>query len=93
MGIQAVLPSLVGGRTANQTRYDQSFAVLAPKLWNALPSKLTTIESAAKFKNDLTKFLENLDDTPPTSGYMRNHDNSLPEVLRRLGFDERSSLL
>ena len=61
LGIQAVIPSLVSGRTANQSRYDSTFAVLAPKLWNALPSHLTTIESAAKFKNHLTIFLKNLE--------------------------------
>ena len=93
LGIQAVIPSLVSGRTANQSRYNSTFAVVAPKLWNALPSHLTTIESAAKFKSQLTIFLKNLDDMPPISGYVRTHDNSLPEVLRRVEFDERRSLL
>ena len=93
LGIQAVTPSLVTARTASQSRYDTTFAVVAPKLWNALPSQLTTMESAAKFKNHLTIFLKNLDDMPPTSGYVRTHDNSLPEVLRRVGVDERRSLL
>ena len=37
----------------------------------------------SKFRSKLTKLLYLLDDMPPTSGYVRAHDNSLPEVLRR----------
>ena len=94
LGIQAIVPSLslnMSGFTVNQSIYDSSFAVIGPKLWNALPGSLTTVESASKFQSQLTRMLYNLDDMPPTNGYMRAHDNSLPEVLRRA--DERRSLL
>ena len=93
LGIKANLPSLslnVSGFVANQSVYDSSFAVIGPKLWNALPSSLTMMESAYKFKSQLTRMLYLLDDMPPTVGYVRAHDNSLPEVLRRA--DERRSL-
>ena len=92
LGIQAIVPSLnASGGAACQSKFDMSFAVIGPNLWNALPSTLTTIESATIFKSRLTSLLCKLDDMPPTSGYVRTHDNSLPEVLRRA--DERWSLL
>ena len=93
LGIQAIVPSLnlnISGFTANQTIYDSSFAVIGPKLWNALPGNLTTVETASKFQSQLTRVLCCLEDKPPTCGYTRAHDNSLPEVLRRA--DERWSL-
>ena len=84
LGIQAFVPSLApAAGLANQSRYDASFAVVGPTLWNALPGELTLIEPFIKFKNALTTFLRRLDDMPPISGYARAHDNSLPEVLRR----------
>ena len=94
LGIQAVVPSLglnISGSGACQTKFDESFSVVGPRLWNALPSSLTTIVSDTKFKNDLTGLLYELDDMPPVYGYTRAHDNSLPEVLRRA--DERRSLM
>ena len=77
LGIQAVIPSLSlnrSGSVACQTKFDASFAVVGPRLWNALPSSLTTIQSEDRFKNDLTKLLYELDDMPPVYGYVRAHD-------------------
>ena len=94
LGIQAVVPSLGpnrSGSVACQTKYDESFAVVGPRLWNALPSNLTTIKSSGAFKSQLTKLLYKLEDMTPVYGYVRAHDNSLPEVLRRA--DERRSQL
>ena len=87
LGIQAIVPSLnlnVSGFTANQTIYD-SFAVIGPKLWNALPGNLTTVKTASKFQAQLMGLLFSLEDMPPTCGYMRARDNTLPEVLKRAG--------
>ena len=84
LGIQAVVPGIVtSSRSAIQTRYDQSFSVIGPALWNVLPSQLTTIECQSKFKNRLSEFIQSLPDEPPVSGYMRAHANTLPEVMRR----------
>ena len=94
LGIQAMVPSLAlnrSGSLASQRRFDESFAVVAPRLWNALPGSLTTIQSDTKFKNDQTKLLYKLDDMPPVYGYVRAQHNSLPEVLRKAL--ERWSLL
>ena len=86
LGIQAVIPSLnvnQSGRTSCQTKFDASFMVVGPKLWNVLPSNLTTEIFDFKFKGQLTNLLYKLDDNPPVSGYTRAHDNSLPEAMRR----------
>ena len=90
LGYQAVIPGIVpNSRTAVQTKYDNSFSVIGPTLWNALPSQLTTIESQGAFKRRLTNFISSLPDNPPVSGYIRANTNSLPEVVR--GADERWS--
>ena len=84
LGIQAIVPSLGAAReSAIQSKYDSSFAVIGPKLWNALPKELTLISSDQTFKSQLTHLLVKLEDSPPTPGYVSAHDNSLPEVLRR----------
>ena len=84
LGIQAVVPSIgVARGCAIQSKYDASFAVVGPKLWSALPGKLTLISSDKAFKSQLTSLLNILEDVPPMPGYMCAHDNSLPEVLRR----------
>ena len=52
LGIQAVVPSLnISSTAANQTLYDRSFAVVGPRLWNALPKFLTLNCTSAEFKN------------------------------------------
>ena len=92
LGIQAIVPSLnISEGIACQTRFDETFAVTGPTLWNCLPSSITTIESAQKFKNHLTKLFCELEDMPPVPGYTRANNNTLPEVLRRA--EERWSLL
>ena len=84
LGIQAIVPSLGTLRgCATQSKYDASFAVIGPKLWNALPRELTLVSSDKAFKSQLTSLLRKLEDIPPTPGYVSTHDNSLPEVLRR----------
>ena len=84
LGIQAVVPGLIPNtRATNRSLYDQSFSVIGPTLWNALPGQLTTIQSGTMFKNKLSKLINLLPDEPPVSGYVRAHSNSLPEVLRR----------
>ena len=82
LGIQAIVPAInTRARVANRTLYDGSFFVLGPTLWNALPSELTTIQTIAGFKKKLNNLVDSLPDNPPITGYMRAHNNSLPEVL------------
>ena len=77
-GIRAVVPPLSkAGTLKAQTRYDQSFAVLGPKLWNCIPPETTRIMKLTSFKTSLGKFLQQLPDTPPTPGYTSVNNNSI----------------
>ena len=89
LGLQALVPGINRTSTsANQTLYENSFAVVGPRLWNALPGRLATMDSESKFKFNLTDYLMTLPDEPPVHGYARSHNNTLPEVARM--FDRRS---
>ena len=69
-GIRAVVPPLHrrASRKA-QHQYDASFAVLGPRLWNAIPAKTTVKPTLSSFKSSLQKFLIATPDEPPTIGY------------------------
>ena len=60
-----------------QTMYDNSFAVIGPRLWNTLPPELSKINCQQQFKNRLTNYLNTIPDKPPTRGYMTVNNNSL----------------
>ena len=62
---------------ANVTRYETSFAVRGPKLWNAIPYKINTIPDIGEFKKQLTKFMLMVPDTPPVRGYSTKNSNSI----------------
>ena len=62
---------------ANQSLYDNSFAVKGPKLWNAMPYRLNVIKDLEHFKDQLTKFMLSLPDMPPVRGYSPPNSNSL----------------
>ena len=77
-GIRAALPAMIRGSTLKaQTSYDESFAVLAPKLWNCIPADTTLKDSLASFKTSLGKFLEQIPDCPPVAGYSTVNNNSI----------------
>ena len=79
-GIQAKLPPInKNSSLRNQTRYDNSFSVLGPRLWNILPSHLTMITSSMVFKNKLTDYFWNFPDEPPVTGYCYSNGNSIIE--------------
>ena len=78
LGTLAIIPSK--SRTssaANQTLFDNSFAVQSPKLWNAMPHNLNNIQSLEHFKDQLTKFLLSFPDMPPIRGCNPPNSNSL----------------
>ena len=77
-GIKALVPALNKASTPkNQTIYDQSFAVIGPRLWNLLPGSLHLLSSKEQFKIKLTEFLKSFPDTPPVSGYSCINSNSI----------------
>ena len=77
-GNLAVIPSACRhSSAANQSLYDNSFAVIGPKLWNAMPYHLNCIGDREHFKSQLTQFVLSLPDTPPIRGYTPHNSNSL----------------
>ena len=77
-GITASVPSLHRGASSKaQQRYDSSFAVTGPRLWNTLPKSTTLQPTLERFKTSLQKFLDATPDKPPTRGYTTAHGNSL----------------
>ena len=77
-GIRAIVPPLTKTASAKaQSKYDESFAVLGPKLWNCIPSDTTKITKLVTFKTSLGKYLKQIPDQPPTLGYTAVNNNSL----------------
>ena len=62
---------------ANQSLFDNSFAVKGPQLWNAMPYHLNVIQDLDCFKDQLTKFMLSLPDMPPIRGYTPPNSNSM----------------
>ena len=77
-GIRALVPALTRGATAKAQRmFDDSFAVMGPRLWNCIPAATTRISKLSTFKTSLGRFLDQLPDRPPTVGYPSIHNNSI----------------
>ena len=78
LGTQAVIPVMSRCSSMKfQTMYDSSFAVMGPKLWNALPYHINSIADFPSFKASLTAFLLSVPDKPPVRGYTCSNSNSL----------------
>ena len=78
LGIKAKVPPIVKSSSLrNQSLYDNSFAVVGPRLWNILPSHLHHIAELQQFKTKLTEFINQFPDRPPVSGYCCANTNSL----------------
>ena len=77
-GISAKLKPLVNANGKAQTLYDNSFAVMGPRLWNLIPKQIQFINTTVdNFKCQLSKFLDLFPDQPPVNGYSRINNNSL----------------
>ena len=55
------------------------FSHSAPRLFNVIPGQIKRAESVESLKKQLDKFLFKIPDNPPTAGYTRANNNSLPE--------------
>lgn len=78
--IRAILKPLPKASGKIQTLFEESFLIKSAKLWNLLPAQLTRTTEQFSFKNGLRKFLENIPDKPPISGYPYTSNNSLLEL-------------
>lgn len=77
-GVKAVVPPLRGGATAyHQSIYDNSLAVMGPRLWNCLPAHVNKMEAFDSFKKQLTSLLLRIPDLPPVRGYTPPNTNSI----------------
>ena len=77
-GPLAIIPSLVrSSRAAHQTLYDNSFAVVGPKLWNILPASIKNEDTIHSFKAAVYTFCSSFPDNPPVIGYTPQNRNSL----------------
>ena len=77
-GQKAVIPTLnKSSSQRNQTLYDNSFAVIGPRLWNLIPPNMHTIEDPLHFKEMLTTFVKSFPDEPLVAGYSCRNGNSL----------------
>lgn len=80
-GIKLKVPPLRMDATQRaRSMYESSFAVVGPKLWNTLPSKISTMTNKDSFKIALSKHIAMIPDEPPIDGYTRH--NSLLEYNR-----------
>jgi len=77
------VPPLSGNSSRRaQAKYDESFAVVGPKLWNVLPADMTGMVNPRAFKRVLTEWCLKRPDRPPVAGYRRSDDNSLLSVYQ-----------
>ena len=80
-GIKAKLPPLDMKATQRaRSLYENSFAVIGPRLWNTIPHKITTKTNKDSFKVALSKYMEQIPDEPPIDGFTRH--NSLLDYNR-----------
>ena len=76
-GIVVLIRPLSKTNLKAETLYDNSFAVLAAKLWNLLPANVTLMTCFSTFKAGVDHFLSQFPDKPPIQGYPYVNDNSL----------------
>ena len=72
------VPSLFSGaRGTVKTKFFDSFAIKAARLWNTLPKKVNTADDLDQFKNLLGRWLDQFPDCPPVTGYPTQNTNSI----------------
>ena len=79
-----VPPLSKSAKTKFQTKYDDSFAVFAPRLWNSLPESIRAEERFTRFKAVLTRHMLSIPDEPPVHGIASSYS-----ILQRAGHHGR----
>ena len=83
LGKRAVVPTSPSTTQSSvATKYHNSFAGRATRLWNTLPSSVNSVDDLTLFKVSLGKWLERFPDRPPVLGYTRQNDNSIFDWIR-----------
>ena len=84
-GLCAKVPPVTKSAKAKfQTKYDESFTVFGPRLWNTLPKSIRAAGNFTQFKAVLTRYMLSIPDEPPVHGIASS--NSL---LQRAGHHGR----
>ena len=78
-GLMCKIPTLgKNSKSKYQKIYDDSFHVIAAKLWNKIPREIKEKKTLNSFKDALTKFLMSFPDCPPIHGV--SSSNSLLDI-------------
>ena len=64
------------------TKFRNSFASRAARLWNTLPRDVNSAKTLTEFKVLLGEWLKRIPDRPPVPGYTRQNDNSILDWIR-----------
>ena len=64
------------------TKFHESFACRAVRLWNTLPSNINSVDNLPLFKARLGKWLAKLPDRLPVSRYTRQNNNSILDWIQ-----------
>ena len=81
-GSCCVIPPVVkNSKQKYQTLYDNSFHVVAGKLWNSTPKEIKSKVTLDSFKVAVSKFINSFPDEPPVPGVPSN--NSLLVLLKK----------
>ena len=84
-GNLAVIPSKSQSSSAAiQSLFDQSFAMLGPILWNAMPHHLNSIQDPELFKCQLIKFMLSIPGMPPIRGNTPPNNTAVLEIWSRI---------
>ena len=83
LGIRAEVPTCpTNTQTSVATKFQNSFASRATRLWNTLPSDVNSAKDLTEFKVLLGKWLKRIPDRPPVPGYTRQNNNSILDWAR-----------
>lgn len=77
LSFEAIVKPMPRVRGKLLSMYESSFQIKAAKLWNKLPSKITSLENLTAFKKKLNEYLILYPDRPPVTGYYHVTKNSL----------------
>ena len=57
--------------------YEDSFVIRSARIWNKIPSEITSVAKLSGFKIKLDKWLSGIPDNPPVNGYYHETKNSI----------------
>ena len=78
LGLRVEVPTCpTSTQSSVATKFHNSFASRATRLWNTLPSDVNSAKNLTAFKVLLGEWLKRMPDRPPVPGYTRQNNNSI----------------